>query len=392
MKGFFDKTKIQTGGCGTTCKLDRGCQTPRMPVGGASEHLMVVGAAPGPGDNKTEVHWAGNEGAILQEALRQKTGIRLYEDCWHASAVACRPRDDRPPSAVEIDACRPRLIASIREKQPTVVLLLGDAAVDSVIGNTWKEATGGIARWRGFTIPDQDLGCWLCPTWHPAFHTRGEPGDVADIIWRQDLERAVDLTLPDAASFPNLKNLDTKIWTTKDRKVVGKSLDTMMAGRSPVAFDYETTGLKPDRRGHEIVAVGVSSGYTAFSFPLEVAREEWTNFLRSTVPKWAFNMKFEERWSRGILETEVEGWDWDGMIGAHVQDNRKGICSLAFQAYTNFGVTWKDETQPYMKAETANGFNRVKECPIDKLLERVALDAHLTWMLAEKQKKELEGR
>jgi hypothetical protein len=51
------------------------------------------------------------------------------------------------------------------------------------------------------------------------------------------------------------------------------------------------------------------------------------------------------------------------MITAHILDNRKGITSLKFQAYVNFGVSdYDSHISPFLKSDDefgANSFNSI---------------------------------
>ena len=81
--------------------------------------------------------------------------------------------------------------------------------------------------------------------------------------------------------------------------------------------------------------------------------------------KIAQNMKFEETWSSVILKTPVQGWKLDTMLMTHILDNRKGITSVKFQTYVQFGVVdYASEVSPFLKSidpESANSMNRIEE-------------------------------
>jgi hypothetical protein len=83
------------------------------------------------------------------------------------------------------------------------------------------------------------------------------------------------------------------------------------------------------------------------------------------------------------------------MLAAHILDNRRGVCSLKFQTYINFGVVGYDDfTAPFLKgadAKNSNSMNKIRDIWQDrngreKLLKYCGLDSLFTYRLAVKQK------
>jgi len=117
----------------------------------------------------------------------------------------------------------------------------------------------------------------------------------------------------------------------------------------------------------------------------------------------AHNIKFEDTWTKKRLRIDIQNWEWDSMIAAHILDNRPGVTGLKFQAYVNFGVIdYASEVAPYLKPTSenekkygGNAFNRIQELLEQpggekKLLEYCALDSFYERMLAMKQMQELD--
>ena len=130
---------------------------------------------------------------MLQKTYK-KLGIDLFDDCLNINAVNCRPSEDgenRTPVNYEIECCRKFVLQTIIKYKPKVIILLGNSAIYSIIGHRWKKDFGGINKWRGWTIPDQDFKAWICPTFHPSYIERGDSDDIAKVIWEQDLTRAI---------------------------------------------------------------------------------------------------------------------------------------------------------------------------------------------------------
>jgi hypothetical protein len=253
----------------------------------------------------------------------------------------------------------------------------------------WKKDLKGISRWRGFTIPDQELNAWVCPTFHPSFVERDETG-VAKVVWHQDLEQAIKKSSEEVPI-----NKKAKIEVITDLSVLKK-----IKGNYPTTFDYETTGKKPHKEGHRIVCMSIADSpqhVWVFMMPADKKKQQPVlDYLTDpTIKKVAQNMKYEAAWSEVILGVTVEGWDWDTMQMAHILDNRTGVSGLKFQAFVNFGVAdYSSEIEPYLRAakETSgNDINRIDELlkkpgGRDKLLQYCAWDSIWEYRLMELQK------
>jgi len=393
------------------CRLYLTCKTPKMqPHGLGKRGILFIAEAPGGDEDKLGYQLVGQAGKLLRNRCKQ-FDIDIDRDAVKVNAVNCRPIDakgnNRKPTTKEIDYCRPMVWKAIKEMKPKLIILLGGVAVESFLGHRWKHGPlGGINRWRGWTIPDRDAGAWVCPTFHPSFvsrsvnvegvrghdeYTKRQP--VVDVIFRQDLERAFDLL---DIAFPYLPIYDLahekqKVWLfTKKQDVIYELKKILDSELELIAFDFETTGLKPHREGHEIVCASIATrGESAVSFMMqdEKVKEQFAKILMSNrIGKIAHNLQFEDAWSRHF-GMPVRNWKWDSMIAAHVLDNRPGITGLKFQVYVNFGVVdYDSHLAPYLRGnKDANSFNRIREAPQDELLTYCGLDALFEYRLAEKQ-------
>ena len=142
MEGFFSKketkSKSRPGGkilsC-ASCGLYRDCISPKMNAfGNFKKGILNIGEAPGEIEDQEGKQWQGKTGRALKRAYR-KLGIDLFEDCLNINAVNCRPPDNRTPSNYEIDCCRAVKVSKvIEEYQPRVIVLLGNAALQSFLG------------------------------------------------------------------------------------------------------------------------------------------------------------------------------------------------------------------------------------------------------------------
>jgi len=408
IEGFFSKKDLESKTRPTgkshscvSCGLYKTCNNSRMaPFGKFKKGILNIGEAPGEVEDRVGKPWQGKTGKLLQQTYKD-LGIDLFEDCLNINSIICRPSDknghNRTPTNVEIECCRKNVLKIIDSYKPKLIILLGNAAVYSLIGHRWKRDLGGIMKWRGWTIPDQDFKTWICPTFHPSYVERSDE-KVEEVIWRQDLKTAFDLIATQEYqgkkfllhSFPKYK--EPNIEVIDDLYV----LTNIRGGY--VAFDYETTGLKPHAPGHRIVCCAIANGPDhAYVFMMPKTKKERQPLIDllidKRIEKVASNMKFEDTWTKVRLKCKVLKWKHDTMIMAHVLDNRPGITSLKFQAYINFGIVdYDSEISPYLEADktNANSFNKIldliaKPGGKESLLKYCGYDAIYEYRLAQFQ-------
>lgn len=398
MEGFFTRKEInssirpdgKTYTC-VSCGLYQKCKTPKMqPYGRFKKKILNIGEAPGEIEDNRGKPFQGITGSLLKETYR-KLGIDLFEDCLNINAVNCRPIEkgsNRTPTNYEIECCRKSIIKIIEEYKPKVIILLGFSAVYSLIGYRWKKDLGTISKWRGWTIPDQDFKCWICPTFHPSYVERSNHG-VEEVIWINDLkETFACLENP----FPIYKEPEIEI--IQDLSIL-KNIKS-----DTIAFDYETTGLKPHYLEHKIISCAIADTpdhVYAFIMPKDSDKLDplIDLLVDKNIKKIAQNMKYENTWSWVKLGIKVRNWFWDTMIASHILDNRSGITSLKFQTYVNLGIVdYDSEVSPYFQSidpKNANSLNRIfdlikKPGGISSLLKYNAYDAINEYRLAEKQR------
>jgi len=174
-----------------------------------------------------------------------------------------------------------------------------------------------------------------------------------------------------------------------------------MGKNDKIAFDYETTGKKPYRKGHRIFSASISNGRAAFAFPFFNDKDfltAWKGLMLGDVKKICHNAKFESVWTKVILGYWPKNIIADTMINVHVIDNRGkvGLKPLV-KKYFNIGG-YEESIENYLKPDPveadkygANAFNRIDKAPLDKLLLYNGLDSLFTFLLYKKQERELDN-
>lgn len=379
--------------CGA-CGLWRTCKTPKMkPSGKGRKKVLIVAEAPGREEDEQGRQLVGVSGQLLEEVLYE-CNFSMRGDATLTNALICRPPNNVIKDKRKIDYCRPNLLKTVRELEPEVIILLGAKAVKSLIGHLWKEDTGGIGKWAGMRIPVQALNAWVCPTFHPAFVMRERKNPMYREFMKRHLAAAVSLKgRPYTTVPPDPKKKVRVIHSaTEAAKAVQELIDR--SPDLPLAFDFETNMLKPDSDKAAIACCSISDGGVSIAFHwIGRVIEVMKRFITSFRPKIGYNLKFEDRWCRRILNTPIRGeWVGDGMLTAHGIDSRKGITGLKFQAFSLLGIeAYNDVVRPYLESKDpgGNSENRVFECDRRDLLTYCGIDSLLEVMVYHEQKRRL---
>lgn len=144
--------------------------------------LMIVGEAPGTEEDRQGKPFVGRSGQLLNQIL-QSAGFDPEQDVFITNAVFRLPPGEggkplRKPTSDEIVYYKPYLMEIIRLVDPLIMLLTGNVATESLLGQT------GITRLRGQWF--EQGGRWAMPIFHPAYLLRNpsrEPGSPKALMW-----------------------------------------------------------------------------------------------------------------------------------------------------------------------------------------------------------------
>jgi DNA polymerase len=129
---------------------------------------MVIGEAPGEQEDLKGEPFVGPAGQLL-DAMMAAVGVSREANLYIANTIKCRPPRNRDPSPEEMAACRPYLTEQIAYVDPALLILMGRAAVQSLLGTSES-----IASLRG-RIHEVSLGGKTrraVVTYHPAYLLR----------------------------------------------------------------------------------------------------------------------------------------------------------------------------------------------------------------------------
>ncbi len=406
MKGFFSLKESKSTAKGKplscfSCGLARNCSHPKMEMAGRRKlPVLHIGEAPGRHEDIKGEQFIGAAGKLYNECFEDMTG-RSIHDGYKTNSCRCRPIHNATPTAFQVECCRKKLFKDIKEfseniNGPGVIFLVGGIAVEAVLGNYLTEGPFSISRWRGFHIPFHEYNCWLVPIFHPSHVSRKSTQPQFRMRFEKDIKAGFNLIGKELP--PPI--LETQIRKLYDDKKISKVLRRILKIKPPyLAFDYETTGLKPDREGHEIYCVSICySPEFAYSFSIkDISKENLKLFLDilrdPAIGKVAQNAKFEDRWTRSLLHTRIHCWAFDTMLAAHILDNRPYTTGLKFNATARLGVWEYDKSiKKFLEGRGdrgANNFNRIADAPFDELLQYCGMDALIEYRLAIDMMKEI---
>jgi DNA polymerase len=152
------------------CRACALCQQRKQAVLGVGDQQadwLFVGEGPGAEEDVQGEPFVGQAGKLLDNMLAA-LDLKRDSKVYIANAVKCRPPGNRTPENAEMAACRPYLERQIALIKPKIIVLLGKAAVHSVLH---EDKT--LASMRGQRFEYQGIPTIV--TYHPAYLLRNLP-------------------------------------------------------------------------------------------------------------------------------------------------------------------------------------------------------------------------
>lgn len=300
--------------------------------GNRASRLMLIGRDPGRQEDRLGKVFVGESGRLLDEVLHSYGVAR--DTVYVTNAVKCgTPGVNVDPGKNEIMCCRSHLEKEIAEIKPNVLLVFGNTALQSVLGQK------GISNFYNQVIYSAEFNCKVIPTYHPAFVLR-------DPTQRKYLERGIALAVREMSSLQRVSSgFDkTKYIVVKTREVAHQVFDDLEKVGA-FAFDTETSSLSFIDTTILCLQFSWCEG-SAVVIPWSIF-EEYSDILerlklvmRSKKLKIAHNIKFdiEQLLAKGV----VTAWPYFDVCVAHglVDDNSKHGLDVMSLRYTNLGSYW----------------------------------------------------
>jgi uracil-DNA glycosylase family 4 len=410
----------KVSGC-ETCAAYRHCKTPKIaPIGEGKKDILLVFGSPTKHEDSTGKPFSDQEYQYLFSIL-DSYGVH-QEDVTVTHAVQCYQsafaEKDVSASPQAIAGCHQRLMQTIQNTKPEKIFVFGTTAMRVLYHNvhSGRFSFNSFDKFPGYQISDQEIGAVVIPVFDP-FEAIGElkrrkknilkynpDATFNKQLWKDKIKDTDSFRLLDRFIrnhiMEGLKakyrkfDIGDAIVLENDEQII--SFLRYVLTLDKIAFDIETTGLKPYADGQEIVTWGFSDGESMWAFRHPDSKRVLrllSQVMESDVKKYGWNIQYEHIWIRHFLGIDIKNWDFDGMIGTHVLDNRPGITSLKFQTFVRFGIAGYDsEIDEFLKSSGGcSALNNIKMAPIDKLLLYNAMDAKYTYLINEQMQKEMKA-
>jgi uracil-DNA glycosylase family 4 len=189
----LESIKRQATNWAPALSLDSLRDTMVFSAGNPEAKIMFIGEAPGYYEEKEGQPFMGPAGQKLSDILKAMGITR--EEIYITYLVKFRPAipkqttNNRNPSPAEIHSCMPILQAEISVIQPTVIIVLGDSAIEGLL-NIKGTIGSAASEWHDFSgIPTR-------ATYHPVHLLKTGSNEVKRALWEDMLAVMEKLGMP----------------------------------------------------------------------------------------------------------------------------------------------------------------------------------------------------
>lgn len=157
--------------------------------------IGLVGEAPGVNEDRVGIPFKGKAGRLLDKTLGY-AGLNR-DDIFVFNTICCRPPGNRNPRPEEKQACRDNFDAQLNITSAWLIMVAGNAALESTLGWT------GISRYRG--KPVWTKGRLWFPIKHPAYYLRNRKMTselTTDLLRVHDIVRGAERVQVDLREWP----------------------------------------------------------------------------------------------------------------------------------------------------------------------------------------------
>lgn len=367
------------------------CHPKLEPTGVQRPLVYVLGEVTTATEDKRGKHGVGDIGSFIRGRIPPEYAGQVR---WN-NIVRTHTPATRAPSFVEIEACRPSVIADIEQTKPKAIFGFGSTVL------RWATGFSNASKWAGQWVPVK-IGshtCWFFPMLKPLDVLRSrrfEPSSAN--VYGSEIEFAFALNMRRA--FQILEDLPEPVVHTEQQArsnlillhgAEPSDLDTLestlFSFKKVVGFDYETNRRRPYESGAKMLSVGIADTKKALSISLDHNGSQWSarqrqkiddmlvEFFRSDVKKAVHALSFELEWTAKFFGKEhVRGSRWEDTITqAYILDARKGTLSLEHLCMMHFGINVKQLSGLDRK--------RLDTYPVEQVLSYNAIDARYHLLL-----------
>lgn len=357
------------------------------------------------------VPYAGEAGKLLSKLIGDRDSFS-YDN-------VVRDFDDRreQPAWVAMECCRNKIIKSIEEAKPKLIVGLGVQPLQWMLNSS--DMIG--LRGRVFAVQIGKHACWFMPSYHPQFiiDTAYEGQDPLRSklggCLKFDMQRAMRLfkNLPPAQiDTPQQVRAAIQAFNGRGAGQLAQVLALISeARRAPEkAIDWETYPLRPYAADAKLLTCAISFKSTNFAFAIDHPKAGWSVKDKAAIKEAlrglltdkstiiAHNAPFEIEWAIYLLGKETIFHDvWEcTMMQSHFLDERRGkrggndeqfqpnpYQALDFLVRQHFGIAYKSVFKINRK--------RMDQADLDETLLYNGADTKYTLRLFYRQTTELDA-
>lgn len=146
------------------CDLCNGRRNTVFGSGDQRAEWLIVGEAPGEGEDLQGEPFVGQAGQLLDNMLKA-LGLNRRQHVYITNALKCRPPGNRNPEPQEVAQCEPFLRRQVELLQPRIILAMGRFAVQALLQSSEPigKLRGRVHRYHGVPV---------VVTYHPAYLLR----------------------------------------------------------------------------------------------------------------------------------------------------------------------------------------------------------------------------
>jgi uracil-DNA glycosylase family protein len=169
--------KEAASGC-TACELAGPATQTVFGRGPADARMLLIGEQPGDVEDQKGLPFVGPAGRLLVGALEEagidKTAVYVTNAVKHFrfTPSSSGRRIHKTPDRVHMVACRPWLVAELRQVKPELIVILGATAGKTLLGQDFR-----VTRDRGKVMDGPAGSGRLLATLHPSAILRTDPAE-----------------------------------------------------------------------------------------------------------------------------------------------------------------------------------------------------------------------
>lgn len=354
--------KVALASC-ADCSRQQGTLVPSEILPGAS--VLIVGEAPGMQERLEGRPFVGKSGQLLKSVLSQLS----IDSVSYTNTCLCSLSET--PTPLEVDCCRERLVAEIKQARPQVVVAAGAIALQALLGGEKiTDLQGLLLNWID---PEDGFEVALIPCFHPAALLR-RPELFKDFVDALDKCRRFlegqDLIDKQPEDFGRARIGDNRV----------KADGYLRSLQGVVGLDVETSGYSPytDRLLSLGLATITAEGIRRYAFPWETVNVDLLCKTLADKKIVFYNGQFDAQflWSAGV-KLEI---DEDPILQSYLLDARPGALGLkhSCRKYLN-APDWEEPLRDYLPSKKTS----YDQIPMEVLLEYNSLDAAYSLALNE---------